>query len=581
MGQVNSTEASSPGPHFSESSLPPPPSPSSASGNPSSTTAALPSIEDMRNMTSRILASTSEKLKGLRENMPSVEMPTGASSTSSASTSTLEDSLGNSTSGLEAGMEASRAARLLQDSLDFAPDNYSPTVASPPMPKEQAIVPRSFLSRRGADGETSVTDFVKIHYQLSVDWVKDNGTTVALGAAALGLALVVGTMTVKATQAHLEKQRRLRVLRNTDGTKREVVVITNLATLEGVALALSLEQQGFVVFAGVPSQAKADEVEGWGRPDIRPVIVDTSKSNGIDELVVAVSNFLDQKNSLLLGGPLPSMGSSLIFQEELSSSTANIRLDSPENTQRNIQEAEAKRLHHTKTESPLFRLAAVIVNPHSMVVGSVEKVDLEEWRKAIDANITGTVVAVQKFMPLMRRTLALAKPRRSPRLILMSSAITGSIGFPYQSSICASHHAIESIADSLRREVKHQGIDVVCLRPGVSDTYYRKEWGDKSKHGEANAGSLGLLSHMNPTNILRATFKRASTTSTLCEVTYDAITSKRPAHSVRLGSGSLAYSFVGWAVPRYVVDWSLKGQPIRVQGSASVKVTAAAGDREE
>lgn len=80
----------------------------------------------------------------------------------------------------------------------------------------------------------------------------------------------------------------------------------------------------------------------------------------------------------------------------------------------------------------------------------------------------------------MKRTLALAKPRRSPRLIFISSAITGSIGFPFQSAICASHHAVESIADSLRREVKSQGIDVVCLRPGIADRSFRKEWGEKS-----------------------------------------------------------------------------------------------------
>lgn len=59
---------------------------------------------------------------------------------------------------------------------------------------------------------------------------------------------------------------------------------------------------------------------------------------------------------------------------------------------------------------------------------------------------------------------------------MLSSAVTGSIGFPYQSAICASHHAINSIADSLRREVKPHGIDVVCLRPGIADRSFRKEW---------------------------------------------------------------------------------------------------------
>lgn len=117
----------------------------------------------------------------------------------------------------------------------------------------------------------------------------------------------------------------------------------------------------------------------------------------------AVSSFLDQKNSSLLGGGPNSTSSSVIYEEELSESIANIQLVSPEHTLKSVSEAEAKRRHHGKTDSPLFRLAAVIVNPHSAVVGSIEKVNLDEWRQSIDSNVTGTVIAAQKFMPLVRR----------------------------------------------------------------------------------------------------------------------------------------------------------------------------------
>ncbi|KFH64347.1 hypothetical protein MVEG_10172 [Podila verticillata NRRL 6337] len=550
MGQVNSTEAAG-----QSTYNPPPPPPSS--------TSSIPSVDDLRDMTSRILASTNDAVKNLRENIPALELPSLFPSSSSAqspsSTSTFSSIADEGSSGSIDGLSGP-----LSDSTPVLVVTND----------HQLLVFGSFAGNSG----DSVTDLIRIHYQLSVNWVRKNAVMVGLGVVALGVAVTVGTIAVHANRAHRRKVRKARVLRGKDGAKREVVVVTNVSTLEGVALALSLEQQGFIVFVGVPSQAKADEVDQWRRIDIHPVVVDAIKSNPVEDLVRAVSSFLDQKNSSLLGGGPISTLSSVIYEEELSASIANIQLVSPEHTLKSISEAEAKRRHHGKTDSPLFRLAAVIVNPHSAVVGSIEKVNLDDWRQSVDNNITGTVIAAQKFMPLLRRTLALAKPRRSPRLILLSSAITGSIGFPYQSAICASHHAIESIADSLRREIKPQGIDVICLRPGVADTSFRKEWDEK----KTNAGGVGLLSTMDPTQFLKSAFKSPSTTtSALCEATYDAITLNKPATYIRVGKGSLAYSFVGWAAPRYVVDWSIKGKPIKVHSNVKVTTTGAKSVHEE
>ncbi|KAF9350954.1 hypothetical protein BGX26_010921 [Mortierella sp. AD094] len=555
MGQVNSTEAS--GGHSTVGSSP---SVSSSTTSPdSSRSSSIPSVEDMRNITNRILASTNDALKNIRENIPTIELPVSFSTSTTNSLSPGEI------------QEAATSAASMTDGLGLATDSGPMVVTT--TNNEKMFVFRSSTDN-GKSPNIPVADLIRIHYQLSTDWVKNNTKTTALGILALGVAVVVGTVAINSVKSYRQKQRRLRVLKAKDGTKREVVVITNVATLEGTVLALSLDQEGFVVFVGVPNQLRADEVEQWGRKDIYPIIVDAKKDNPVEDLVRAVSNFLDQHNSIILGANPASSSSSVIYEEELSSSIANIRFISPEHTLKSVGEAEAKRRHHGKTDSPLFRLAAVIVNPHSATLGSIEKVDLELWRQSINTNITGTVIATQKFLPLLRRTLALAMPRRSPRLIIVSSAITGSIGFPYQSAICASHHAIESIADSLRREIKSQGIDVICLRPGISDRSFRSD-------AKGNAGGVGLFNAMNPAQILRTSFKSASTTSALCEVTYDAITSKKPASNVRVGNSSLSYSFVGWAVPRSVVDWSIKGKPSKVYSPSTAKVTSTPAALEE
>ncbi|KAF9428643.1 hypothetical protein BGZ94_001611 [Podila epigama] len=550
MGQVNSTEAGA-----SQHIIPDPaPVPTS------STTSSIPSVEDLRDMTSRILSSTNDAVKSMRENIPALELPSIFPSSSSSS-----DSGSSLPSATDSGVSST------QNKLDHFAESSSDMVTSGDYPY---FVHGSYVD----NSDDSVTDLIRIHYHLSANWIRKNAVMISVGVLVAGVAITAGAVAIKASRAHRLQKRRARVLRAKDGAKREVVVLTNVSTLEGVALALSLDQQGFVVFVGVPNQDKAIEVERWRRNDIHPVIVDYSKTNPVKDLVHAVTSFLDQKNNELLGGGPVATPTSIIFEEELSASIANIQVVSSEHTLKSVSEAEAKRRHHGKTDSPLFRLAAVIVNPHSAVVGSIEKVDMDQWRQSIDCNITGTVITAQQFMPTMRRTLALAKPRRSPRLILVSSAITGSIGFPYQSAICASHHAIESIADSLRREIKHQGIDVICIRPGVADTQFRKEWVDK----KANAGDVGLLSTLDPTQILKSTFKTKSTTTfALCEATFDAITQTKPSPFIRVGSGSLAYSFVGWAAPRYVVDWSIEGKPVKVRSAASVKVTTTKAAHEE
>ncbi|KAG0347896.1 hypothetical protein BG004_006615 [Podila humilis] len=558
MGQVNSTEAPGSHPRYPDPTPPPP-----SSSSPSSSS-SIPSVDDLRDMTNRILATTNDVVKNLRENIPAIELPAlfSTPASSSSSSSTYPSGSSNSQPVYSSLVDEKSTSSL--DNLGHLAESSAPVLT---MTNDHQVVLYGSITDNSNE---SVTDLIRIHYQLSLTWVRKNLVMVGLGVVALGIAVTVGTVAVRANRDRRQKIRRARVLRGKEGAKREVVVVTNVSTLEGVALALSLEQNGFVVFVGVPNQVKADEVEQWRRTDIHPVLVDATKPNPVDDLVRAVSSFLDQKNSTLLGGGPISTSTSVIYEEEISASIANIQLLSPEHTLKSVSEAEAKRRHHGKTDSPLYRLAAVIVNPHSAVVGSIENVDLNEWRQSIDGNITGTVVAAQKFMPLLRRTLALAKPRRSPRLILLSSAITGSIGFPYQSAICASHHAIESIADSLRREIKPKGIDVICLRPGIPDTLFRKEWGDM----KANAGGIGLMGSLDPTQVLKTAFKSSSTTtSALCEATYDAITVAKPASYMRVGKSSLAYTFVGWAAPRHVVDWSIKGKPARIHSTAAVKVT--------
>ncbi|KAF9342790.1 hypothetical protein BGX34_007655, partial [Mortierella sp. NVP85] len=203
-------------------------------------------------------------------------------------------------------------------------------------------------------------------------------------------------------------------------------------------------------------------------------------ASDVEKLVEQVSTFLDLKNRALFGTlpRLPSTTGSPMATESsgsshcsptpsLSSASADFAREDSTSWDYLDDISTSRGATGTDRKHP-FRLSAVIINPHKMLVEPIERLDVEAWRSCLDTNVTGTIQVTQQLLPLLRRTLA-RKARRSPRLILLTSAHTGIIGYPNQSALCASHHAIMAIADSLRREIGPSGIDVVCLKTGTSN----------------------------------------------------------------------------------------------------------------
>ncbi|KAI7827107.1 hypothetical protein BC939DRAFT_445787 [Gamsiella multidivaricata] len=484
MGQTNSTLAHSPPPP-----PPPPPPPSSSS----SSSPKMPSLEDLRDIPQRILATTNKALGDIGGTLVSIAKP-------------------------------------VVSSLPGRKGSSPPAPLLPPPP------PPSFSSQ-------------------ALLWTRRNAGRIALGTVLLGVAVVVGSMANKARRNYRRQKSKLRVVRAADGSRREIIVVTNVATIEGEALALSLEERGFIVFVGVPNESAAEETHGWGRPDIHPVIV--TDYSDFEALADAVSGFLEKQNYALQEA---SLSEAEAASESSSSSfmlVGNEHLPPPLVNDTKIERADGQDTMNVSnlSISPLFRLSAVVINPQEAVVGSIDTVSVLAWRRCLDINVTGTILTTQLFLSLFKSNPTLPAPRRSPRLIFITSVITGTIGLPRQSALCASHHAITSIADSLRREVQHKGIDVVCLRAGIMESSRQL----KPKPVAANVGALEVWSwSANPVELLKSTFRQPSTSQALCDATFDALMAPKPALSQLIGHASYVYSFVGWAVPNRVIDKSIQ-----------------------
>ena len=112
-------------------------------------------------------------------------------------------------------------------------------------------------------------------------------------------------------------------------------------------------------------------------------------------------------------------------------------------------------------------LAGLVNNAGIAVAGPLLGLSADEFRRQLDVNVMGPVIATQAFAPLLGADPALTGPRGR---IVMISSVAGKNGNPLTPAYAASKHAIEGLSESLRREMMLFGIDVIIVAPGAVKT---------------------------------------------------------------------------------------------------------------
>ena len=109
------------------------------------------------------------------------------------------------------------------------------------------------------------------------------------------------------------------------------------------------------------------------------------------------------------------------------------------------------------------KLAGLVNNAGIAVAGPVLGLAADEFRRQMDVNVIGPIIATQAFAPLLGADRSLKGP---PGRIVMISSVAGKNGNPLTSAYSASKHAIEGFSEGLRRELMLFGIDVIIVAPG-------------------------------------------------------------------------------------------------------------------
>jgi NAD(P)-dependent dehydrogenase (short-subunit alcohol dehydrogenase family) len=186
------------------------------------------------------------------------------------------------------------------------------------------------------------------------------------------------------------------------------VVITGASTGIGWATAKLLLDRGFRVFGSVRKQADADRLSSEFGAKFTPLLFDVT-----DEAAVL---------------------------------------------------AAAREVRAALNGETLFGL---VNNAGIAVAGPVLELAADEFRRQMDVNVIGPIIATQAFGPLLGSDPSLKGPKGR---IVMISSVAGKNGNPLSAAYAASKHAIEGLSESLRREMMLFGIDVIIIAPGPVKT---------------------------------------------------------------------------------------------------------------
>ncbi|MBP1743746.1 MAG: dehydrogenase [Firmicutes bacterium] len=103
-----------------------------------------------------------------------------------------------------------------------------------------------------------------------------------------------------------------------------------------------------------------------------------------------------------------------------------------------------------------LKLEAVVMNAGITMVGPVENLPMELYRKCMEINFFAPVGMIKDFIPEIIRNRG--------RIMVMGS-YAGRIAMPFLSAYASSKYAVEAFCDSLRRELNPFGVKTILMEP--------------------------------------------------------------------------------------------------------------------
>jgi short-subunit dehydrogenase len=123
-----------------------------------------------------------------------------------------------------------------------------------------------------------------------------------------------------------------------------------------------------------------------------------------------------------------------------------------------------------------WRIDTVIANAGFTVAGTLPQLSLADYRRQFETNVFGVLRTVYESLPALRESRG--------RLVIMGS-IAGHVAAPGASAYAMSKFAVRALADSLRGDLRGEGIAVTLISPGFIDSDIRRTDNRGEVHSDA------------------------------------------------------------------------------------------------
>ena len=191
-------------------------------------------------------------------------------------------------------------------------------------------------------------------------------------------------------------------------TQQPAAVVTGASTGIGRAIAKSLIDEGWRVFASVRKESDADKLRDALGEALTPLIFDVTDEAGIARGAETVRDALNGRT-----------------------------------------------------------LNGLVNNAGIAVAGPLRYIALDELQHQLNVNLFGVLRVTQAFVPMLGADKSY---QGEPGRIINMSSVAGKIASPIMGPYSMSKHALEAFSDSLRRELMMHGIDVAVIAPGAVKT---------------------------------------------------------------------------------------------------------------
>jgi NAD(P)-dependent dehydrogenase (short-subunit alcohol dehydrogenase family) len=193
-------------------------------------------------------------------------------------------------------------------------------------------------------------------------------------------------------------------------------------------------------------------------------------------------------------------------------------------------------------------LFGLVNNAGIAVAGPVLELGIDQFRRQMDVNIIGPIMATQAFGPLLGADPSL-KGRRGR--IVMISSVAGKNGNPMMGAYSASKFAVEGLSESLRREMMLFGIDVVIVAPGAVKTPIWGKADDLDMSAYGNSPFLPALQRIR--KFMMQLGETGLPPEKIAEVIADALTSASPKVRYQITPDPMRH-LIGAILPKRMVD---------------------------